>query len=150
MKGIGNILLMVFFALAIIGLFWVVLTPGAASSETDVSAWMNNAVTTYMVIVPLILLGITVLVFAFYKILDLVKHPSHMREAIYVFGAIVVAGLIGLVAGSSDPVAYGSGEVFAGGFQSRMISAGLIAAGVLLIVGLAFLIWDTVRGFIKS
>lgn len=149
MKGIGNILLMVFFALAVIGLIWVVLTPGSMSSEINAAAWINHGITSYMVLVPVILLGITLAIFIFYKVLDLIKHPSHMREAIYVVGAIIVALLIGLVAGNSDAV-YSGREVVEAGFVSRMISAGLIAAGILLLVGMAFLIWDTVRGFIKS
>lgn len=59
MKGIGKILLYVLALLALVGLIWVSLTPGATSPEIDQAEWMGKPVTGYMIIVALIALVIT-------------------------------------------------------------------------------------------
>ena len=149
MKGIGKILLYVFSALAVIGFIWVLFTPNSAGSEVDKTAWMSNPLTSYIIFVALIAFVLTTLAFLFYKLIDLFKHPSHMREAIWVAGAIVVAVVIGLILGGSDEIANANGESFAG-MPSRLIGTGIISTGVLLLVGLAFLVWDTIKGVIKG
>lgn len=72
-----------------------------------------------------------------------------MREALYVLGAIVVAVIIGFVLGGSDEIANAEGLTYAGS-KSRMIGMGLVSTGVLLLVGLVFLVWDTIKGVIKG
>ncbi|MDO5656377.1 MAG: hypothetical protein Q4G27_09585 [Flavobacteriaceae bacterium] len=149
MKGIGKILLYIFAALAIIGFIWVLFTPGSASADLDKREWVANPLTTYMIIVSLITFVLTLLAFAYFKVVDLFKHPSHMREAIWVLGAILVSVIIGFVLGGSDEIANNFGESYAG-TKSRLIGMGIISTGVLLFVGTIFLIWDTVKGFIKA
>lgn len=149
MKGIGKILLYVFAVLAVIGGIWVLFTPNSAGAEVDKASWMNNPLTTYMIIVSLVTFLLTTIAFLFYKIVDLFKHPSHMREALYVAGAIIVAVVLGFALGGSDEIANTTGESFAG-MKSRMIGMGIISTGILLLVGMVFLIWDTVKGVIKG
>lgn len=150
MKSIGRILLIIFAVLAIVGLVWVAITPNAAGSEIDFAEWMDNPLTSYMIIVSLITLIITFLVFLFYKIVDLFKHPSHMKEALWTVGAIVIAVILGFVFSDGDAIVYGNGDVYEAGMNSKLIGTGIISAGVLLVVSFAFLIWDTVKGIIKS
>lgn len=149
MKGIGKILLWVFAALAIIGFLWVIFTPGAASAEVDKTAWMENPVTSFMILISVIAFVITLLVFLFYKVIDLIKHPSHLRETLYVLGAIALALVIGFVFAGGEEIANTTGATYEG-MQSRMIGTGIVMSGVLLLVGLAFLVWDTVRGVLKG
>lgn len=149
MKGIGRILLIIFFVLAIVGLFWVAFSPGSFQ-ETVFEEWMENPATSYMIFVALIAFVITLVAFLIYKVVDLFKHPSHMREALWVLGAIVVAAVLGFVFSGSEDIIYGNGEVYKGGSGSKLIGTGIIMAGILLLVGFAFLAWDTIKGVIKG
>lgn len=150
MKGIGKILLYAFFVLGLIGLIWVMFSPGAAGSEVDFAAWMDNPLTTYIIFVALIAFAITVVAFLIYKVVDLIKHPSHMREAMWVLGAILIAAVVGFIFSGSEDIIYGNGEVYKGGTSSKLIGTGIIMAGLLLLVGFVFLAWDTVKGIIKG
>lgn len=148
MKGIGKILLYVLALLALVGLIWVSLTPGATSPEIDQAEWMGKPVTGYMIIVALIALVITTIIFIIYKVLDLVKHPSHMRETFYVIGAIIISAIIGFIFSGSEDVVTPLQTV--SGSQSKLIGTGIIMTGVLLFAGLIFLIWDTIKALIKT
>lgn len=149
MKGIGKILLIIFSVLAIIGLVWVSFTPGAVA-DTVAEDWMTNIVTDYLLYVSIIALVITVVAFAIYKVVDLLKHPSHLREAMWVGGAVLIAAVIGFVFSGSEDIIYGNGEVYKGGTNSKLIGTGIIATLVLLVVAFAFLAWDTIKGIIKG
>lgn len=150
MKGIGKILLYIFFVLGVIGFIWAIVAPDSASSDLDFDTWMNSPLTNYMIFTPLIALIITVVAFAIYKVVDLLKHPSHMREAMWVLGAILIAAVIGFIFSGSDDIIYGNGEVYEGGTSSKLIGTGIIATLVLLVVSFAFLAWDTIKGIIKG
>ncbi|MXV37492.1 hypothetical protein GO491_02195 [Flavobacteriaceae bacterium Ap0902] len=149
MKSIGRILLIIFAVLAIVGLVWVALTPNAAGSEIDATEWMSNPLTTYMIIVPVITLIITVVAFVIFKAVDLFKHPSHMKEAMWTAGAIVIAVVLGFIFADNGDIANADNISYAG-MQSKLMGTGIIAAGVLLIAGFAFLLYDTIKGIIKS
>lgn len=150
MKNIGRILLILFSVLAAVGFVWVLTSPNSASPELDFEEWMNKGVTSYMIYVSLVALLISVVAFAIYKVVDLLKHPSHLREALWVFGAIAIAVVIGLLGSSSDQVVYGNGEIYEGGFNSKMIGTGIISAIILFVVAVVFLLIDTVKGIIKG
>ncbi|MGI9526702.1 MAG: hypothetical protein ACR2MS_06305 [Weeksellaceae bacterium] len=150
MKSIGRILLIIFAVLAIVGLVWVAITPNAAGSDIDFAEWMNSPLTTYMILASIITLTLTFLAFLFYKIVDLFKHPSHMKEALWTVGAIVIAVVLGFIFSSDEAIIYGNGDVYEGGMNSKLIGTGILSAGILLIVSFAFLIWDTIKGIIKS
>ena len=148
MKGIGKILLYVFAALALIGFVWVLFSPNAAGADIDKASWMENPLTTYMIWVSIIAIVVTTLIFAFYKVIDLVKHPSHVKEAVYVAGAIVIAAVIGFIFSGSEEVFTPRETVT--GMQSKLIGTGIIMTGVLLVTGLVFLAWDTIKGLLKG
>lgn len=150
MKSIGRILLIIFAVLAIIGLVWVAITPNSAGSELDFAEWMGKPLTSYMIFTSIITFVVTVAAFFFYKVVDLFKHPSHMKEALWTVGAIVIAVVIGFVFSSNEPIVYGTGQIYEGGMKPKLIGTGILASGVLLIVSFAFLIWDTIKGIIKS
>lgn len=150
MKGIGKILLYVFAVLAFIGLVWVAFSPNSAGSDIDFAEWMNKPLTSYMIFVTIIAFVITLVLFAIYKVVDLMKHPSHFRETLYITAAIVIAAVIGLIFSDGDAVIYGNGSVYEGGMASKLIGTGIVATGVLLVVAFGFLIYDTVKGIIKG
>ena len=148
MKGIGKILLYAFALLGFVGVIWVFLIPGAASANIDKAEWMDNPITTYMIVVTLIALAITTIIFIVYKVLDWIKHPSHMRESIYVLGAILVSAIIGFIFSGSEEIVTPLQTV--SGTGSKLIGTGIIMTGVLIAGGLIFLVWDTLKALIKS
>jgi len=128
MKGIGKILLYAFAALAIIGFIWVIFTPNSAGADIDTAYWMDNPLTSYMILVSLIAVAVTTLAFLFYKGVDLIKHPSHMKESIYVVGAILIAAIIGFIFSGSEEVFTPRETV--SGTGSKLIGTVLIMTGV--------------------
>lgn len=148
MKGIGKILLYVFAALALIGFFWVLFSPDAAGADVDKASWMENPLTSYMIYVAIIAIVITTLFFAFYKVVDLIKHPSHVKEAVYVAGAILIAAVIGFIFSGSEEIVSANETI--SGMESKLIGTGIIMSGVLLLIGLVFLAWDTIKGLLKG
>lgn len=149
MKSIGRILLIIYTILAIVGLVWVAFTPNSAGSEVDAKEWMGNPLTTYMIVASIVTFVITVLAFGFYKVVDLFKHPAHMKEALWTAGAIVIALVIGFIFSDSGDIANADGLSYAG-TESKLIGTGILSAGTLLLVSFAFLIWDTIKGIIKG
>ena len=149
MKGIGKILLYVFAVLALISFVWVLFSPNSAGSEVDAAAWMDNPLTTFVIVISLVAVVLATVVFLVYKVIDWFKYPSHMKEALWVLGAILIAAVVGFVFSGSDQIINAEGLDYSG-MKSKMIGTGIIMTGVLLLLGLVFLLWDTVKGIIKG
>ena len=148
MKSIGNILLYVFAALAVISGAYVIFSPGALSAENDWNP--DKGPVTVIIWVALIAFLLSVVLFLIYKVVDIIKHPSHTREFLFVVGAVVIALIIGFIFSGSEEIVYGNGEIFKGGTTSKMIGTGLIATVVLLLAAVVYMIFDTVKGLLKS
>lgn len=148
MKSIANILLYVFAALAVLSGAYVVFTPGAMSSET---AWSPDKMPVTVIIwVALLAFILSVILFVVYKMVDIVKHPAHTKEFLYVAGAVLVSLIIGFVFSGNESIVYGNGSVYPEGMSSKLIGTGLIATLVLLIGSVAYMVFDTVKGLFKS
>lgn len=148
MKSLSKISLYVFAALAVISGLYVILSPGSMSAD---DAWSpDKGPVTFIIMVTLVALVVAVVLFLIYKVVDIFKHPSHTKEAMYVFGAIIIAFIIGLVFSSGDQIIYGNGEVYEAGTSSKLIGTGLLTTGVLFFAAVIYMIVDTVKGIIKS
>lgn len=148
MKSIGNILLYIFAFLAAASGVYVIATPGSLDPEV---VWDPNKGAVSMIIwITLIALFIAFLLFVVYKVVDVIKHPAHMGEAIRVFGAVLVALVIGFIFSGSEDIVFGTGEVFDGGMTSKLIGTGIIATLTLLIIAILYMVYDTVIGLFKS
>lgn len=148
MKSIGKILLYILALLATVSALFVIFTPGSLDPKV---VWdPNKGAVTMIILVTLIALVIALGIFLFYKVVDILKHPSHLSEAIRVFGAVIVALIIGFIFSGSENIIYGTGEVFEGGMTSKLIGTGIIATITLLVLSILYMIYDTVMGLFKS
>lgn len=112
MKSIGNILLYLFAFLATVSGVYVIATPGSMDPEM---IWdPNKGPVTVIIWITLIALFIAFVLFLVYKVVDIIKHPAHMGEAIRVFGAVLIALVIGFIFSGSEDIVFGTGEVFEG------------------------------------
>ncbi|MCK0202417.1 hypothetical protein [Ornithobacterium rhinotracheale] len=148
MKSLSNILLYVFSALAVISGAYVILSPGAMASENDWNP--DKAPVNFIIWVTVIIFVLSVVLFFFYKVVDIIKHPSHTKEFLYVAGAVLISLIIGFIFSSSDEVIYGNGEVYPGGVGSKLIGTGIVSIMVLLFAAVAYMVYDTVKGLLKS
>lgn len=148
MKSLSNILLYVFAALAVFSGAWVILSPGAMASETTWSP--DKAPVNFIIWVTILVFALSVVLFFFYKVVDIIKHPSHTKEFLYVAGAVLISLAIGFIFSSSDDVVYGNGEIYEGGIGSKLIGTGIVSILVLLFASIAYMVYDTVKGLLKS
>lgn len=148
MKSIGNILLYLFAFLATVSGVYVIATPGSMDPEM---IWdPNKGPVTVIIWITLIALFIAFVLFLVYKVVDIIKHPAHMGEAIRVFGAVLIALVIGFIFSGSEDIVFGTGEVFEGGMTSKLIGTGIVATLTLLVIAILYMVYDTVVGLFKS
>lgn len=145
MKNLPKILLIVLSVLGIIGLMWVIFD---YDSEVDQNVLIAKPSTAYMIWVSLISTVITISLFLYYKVMDVIVHPSHLREQLIVIGIVLVAVVLGFIFGGSEEVINIDGDIL-GGFKSRLIGSGLVASIILLIVSTGFLAFDAVKATLK-
>nr|WP_153850957.1 hypothetical protein [Ornithobacterium rhinotracheale] len=148
MKSLSNILLYVFAALAVFSGAYVIFSPGAMASENDWNP--DKGPVNFIIWVTVLIFALSVVLFLFYKVVDIIKHPSHTKEFLYVAGAVLISLIIGFIFSSSDDVVYGNGEVYAGGMGSKLIGTGIVSIMVLLFASVAYMVYDTVKGLLKS
>uniref|UniRef100_UPI0039A62E5D hypothetical protein n=1 Tax=Ornithobacterium rhinotracheale TaxID=28251 RepID=UPI0039A62E5D len=145
---LSTILLYVFSALAVFSGLYVILSEGAMASEND---WNPDKTQVNVIIwLTLLIFVLSVALFLFYKVVDIIKHPSHTKEFLYVAGAVLISLVIGFIFSSSDEVIYGNGEVYPSGMASKLIGTGIVSIMVLLFTSVAYMIYDTVKGLLKS
>lgn len=148
MKSISKIILYVISLLAVVSALYVIFTPGSMDAENP---WSPDKGPVNLIIwVTIISLVLAIIIFLIYKVVDIFKHPSHTKEAIYVSGAILIAVIIGFIFSGSGDIVYGNGDVYPGGTISKLIGTGLIATLLLFVVGVVFMVIDTVKGLFKS
>lgn len=148
MKSLANILLYLFAALAVISGLYVILSPGSMSPEV---AWdPNKTPVTVIIWVALLVFALSVILFLVFKVVDILKHPSHTKEFLYVAGAVLIALVIGFIFSGNESIVYGNGSVLEEGTTSKLIGTGLIATLVLLLGSIVYMIFDTVKGLLKS
>lgn len=148
MKSLASVLLYIFAALAVLSGAYVILSPGSMSSEVVWSP--DKTPVTVIIWVALLAFILSVALFVIFKVVDVLKHPSHTKEFLYVAGAVIIALVIGFIFSGSESVVYGNGSVYEAGTSSKLIGTGLIATLVLLLSSVAYMVFDTVKGLIKS
>ena len=145
---VSKILKFVSLIIALIALyFFVQVSTNGDGKEGDVEAL--NAAVASSISYTYILLIITVIIVAFFMVLDVVKHPAKLKKTLIgVVAFLILFGIAYALAGDGK-VEVSSGIIEKGSVLSKRVSTGIIFSFILGIIAFAGFIFDSVKSLLK-
>ena len=145
---VSKILKFVSLFIALIALyFFVQVSTNGDGKEGDVDAL--NAAVASSINYTYILLIITVVIVAFFMVLDVIKHPAKLKKTLIgVVAFLILFGIAYALAGDGK-VEVSSGIIEEGSVLSKRVSTGIIFSFILGIIAFAGFIFDSVKSLLK-
>ena len=145
---VSKILKFVSLFISLIALyFFVQVSTNGDGKEGNVDAL--NAAVASSISYTYILLIITVIIVAFFMVLDVVKHPAKLKKTLIGLVAFLVLFGIAYVMADASKVVTSSEVIEQGSNLSKKVSTGIIFSFILGIIAFAGFIFDSIKSLLK-
>ncbi|MEN8185990.1 MAG: hypothetical protein ABFR05_02545 [Bacteroidota bacterium] len=149
---LSKILSLVAGAIGIIAVFFLVriIMTGDDTIKTDVAA--QSSIVSPYISFAMVLLYITAGLAVVFSIWNLIRHPKMLKKALLSVGVLGVLLLMAYIISPDNEVtdAAGAKVLVEQGSVSKWSSTGIWYAVILGAIGLAFFLWDFVKGIVKT